>query len=449
MRTNLWNLAVYCVIVPLFCFVAIFQWRASWSTLDVETNLNFCVPFQLQNFSNRIDARAYTSSWDEKSPIDRKGRSALQWRDELLRVNDREFSGMSVYLQELGKVWYQPSPGDARWRPFNVTLRSNGTQIHKVFFQFPHCTCGVPTLWQAASIWIAPPAFCVLLGFATVALRPRSMLSWGFLGLVLALSQLSPASDSYTGFQQTITPMQWTGWFRIPAVGYQSFVRHVWPAAFLICAAHFLSARNSVRRALLLASIFFFGFAAMVSALAIAWSEDFRGFVFLFEAVHSHSSEVMVTAMAGVAGLCWAINRSYGLATFGIGFSAVTALLLSPEPITKGVWNTYSDNSRRFDATIPKFHNTPELLILLFTAGCIVAGLIALRRELKTYEIASFVLLMPLAIDLGARFGRYWYPLGMGFFEYWVWFALATSGIGLFGVAWAVIRRSRSLLEPR
>lgn len=230
------RLVRYLVVIPLFAFVAVFQWRASRDTVHVERMLDLYVPFTLQPFSGRINSRAYTRSWEE-GHFDPEHHSALRWGDELLSVNGREFRGMSVYLGELWNRSHRPSIGGAIYNQFTVTVRSADAHIRRILVEFPHCTCGVPTMFQAAAIWIVPPAFCVLLGFAIVTLRPCAMGSWAFLLAMLSLSQLQLWSEWYAGFQNTITPMQWTDWLRVPGVGYQAFVRCA------RCACDFLGTR--------------------------------------------------------------------------------------------------------------------------------------------------------------------------------------------------------------
>jgi len=281
------RLVRYLVVFPLFAFVAVFQWRASRDTVHVERMLEFFVPFSLEQFSNRIDSRAYTPSWEEGSRFDPHRYSVLHWGDELLKVNGREFKGMSVYLGELWKAAHPPSFRDASYHPFTVMVLSGDSRVRRIVVNFPHCTCGVPTMFQAAAIWIVPPAFCVLLGFAIVTLRPCAMGSWAFLLAMLSLSQLQLWSEWYPGFQNTITPMQWTDWLRVPAVGYQAFVRCAWPAALVIFWAQVFGARPEVRRAAQMVAAAFLGFAAFQATLQIAWSEDFRRFVSLYDLTES------------------------------------------------------------------------------------------------------------------------------------------------------------------
>jgi len=298
-------------------------------------------------------------------------------------------------------------------------------------------------MFEAAAIWIVPPAFCVLLGFTVVTLRPYAIVSWAFLGLMLSLSQLQFWSEWYTGFQYTITPMQWTDWLRVPGVGYQAFVRYAWPAALVIFWSQVFRARPAVRRAAQMVAVAFLGFAALHAVLQIAWSENFRGFVSLYRLLESHRSELIVVGLAAAAGLCWWLNRSYGLAVGTMGLSAVAALYWSPSPITHGDWETYADDTRRFVATIPEFHNTPGLIILAFTAGCILAGVVTFRSRLSLWELGGSILLVPLVIDLGGCFGGYWFPVEWSMLA-WGGFVLASAGVGLICLGSSIYKATRT-----
>jgi hypothetical protein len=424
------NAGVYVALLCLFCSVTAYQLRISLDTVHFERTLDFYVPFLLDPFTDRIGARDYFHSREEGSLFPADHYSGLRWRDELLSVNGRAFRGMSGYLIELRHT-----------TDFTVTIRSSDSRIHHVEFGIPHCTCGRPSLFEAAIIWIAPPMFCVLLGFVTVCLRPRAMLAWAFLGIMLSLSQLQFWPDWYTGFQQTATPMAWMDWFRVPAVGYRSFVQRAWPAALLVASAHFYRSRRNVYRLALSVAALFVVFALLEAMLQIAWSEDFRKLVSLYRFMEQYGTELMTGSLAGVAGVAWLLNRRLGVSAMAIGLLTTVALYWSPASITEGTWFTYSDNSR-FVATIPVPHNTPGFLALLFAAGCLVTSLIIVRREVTVREVASLVLCLPFVVDVAARFGAYLVPLGPGLFEDWPWFVMTSAGLGLAGMAWSVLRRT-------
>ena len=428
------------LLVLLCAFVVAYQLRISLDTIHLERHLDLYVPVLFQPFTNRIGDIAYVSNWEAGSPYNGGGRrSVLIHGDAVLAVNGRSFSGMSLYLRELWKAQHQRTSATAHY--FTLTIsRSDG--IHNVEFGFPHCTCGIPTAVEAALFWVLPPMFCVLLGFATAFLRPRAMLAWAFLGVMLSLSQLQVWQDLYTDFQQFATPMMWTDGFRIPGVEYEALARHAWAAALLACAACFLRTRRTIFRVATGISALFLASAILKAALAIAWSDEYRPFVFLHQIMDAHSTEIVFTSFVFVAGLGWLLNRRLGLAIAIEICLAAAALYWGASPISKGNWHDYADGSRRFVPSIPAFHATPGLVVLLFTAGVLAATLLTFRRSVTPLETTGILLCIPLAADIGARLGGYWYPLAPGLFQYEPLVAMAVTGVGLASLSWSVLRRT-------
>jgi len=192
----------------------------------------------------------------------------------------------------------------------------------------------------------------------------------------------------------------------------------------------------------------FLVFAILEAMLQVAWSEDFRKLVSLYEFMEHYRTGFMIASLAAVSGLACFVNRKLGLTVAAIGQLATYAFFWSPTPITGGQWYTYSDNTRRFEATIPPLHNTPGFIALLFAAGCLIAVLTVVRRRVTLLETISFVFCIPIAFDVAGSLGKYWYPLGLRPFlqspwlEYWPWFILTCTGIGLVGITWSVLRRT-------
>jgi hypothetical protein len=173
------------------------------------------------------------------------------------------------------------------------------------------------SLFEAVIFWMVGPLFCELLGFALVCWRPRAVLAWSFLVLMLSLSQLRFWPDWYEGFQQTASAMVWADWFRVPAVGYRAFIQHAWPAALLVAASHFCRAHRRVARATLSLAVICVIYAGLQAGLYIAWSEDFRTLSFLFEFQEQYRNEWMAAAMAGVVCLAGWLNRRLGWTLVG------------------------------------------------------------------------------------------------------------------------------------
>ncbi len=438
------NAIAYLALLCMFCLAVAYQWRISMDTIHYETTLDFYMPFLLDPFTDRIGARDHFQSWERGNRFDPDDRFQLRSGDELLDVNGREFRGMSVYLRELAKSQRYPTPAPPNFQPspFTVTVRSKDSRIHQVELGVPHCTCGVPTASQAATYWMVPPMFCTLLGFATAFLRPKTTLAWIFLGAMLSLSQLQFWSDWYTGWQLTATPMAWSGWFRMPAIGYRTFVQHAWPAAILLTSAQFFRARRGAYRLAIVVAASFLVSATVEAMLQIEWSEDFRKLVSLYRLQDGYRTELMIASLAGVVGVAWFLNRGLGVTAGAIGLSAMVAQLWNPARVAEGYWYTYADNSHRFVATMPDIHNTPGFIALLFAGGCVLAALVTARRQITGREAASLALCLPLAADVAGSFGAYWYPFGPRPYEFWPWFVLASAAFGLAGLAWSVLRRS-------
>lgn len=274
------NLIGYTVLFLLGALVIRYQMRISLDTVHVERTLDFYVPFVIQPFTDRIDGLDYFMSWEAGGEYNPDGpRSVLNRRDEVLKVNGQPFRGASMYLRELWKTEHRPSPSppNLEWHPFLLTIRSIDSVIRQIEVSFPHCTCGIPTMFQASSIWVIPPILCVILGLATVFLRPRSMLAWAFLAAMLSLSQLQVWPDWYTRFQQTASPMMWTNAeFRVFGVGYRALVQHIWPAPIILASAFFYRDRRILYRLAAGISGLFLANAALQAVLEIAWSEDYR-----------------------------------------------------------------------------------------------------------------------------------------------------------------------------
>jgi hypothetical protein len=440
----------YAVLLVLFCLVMSYQVRSSLDTVHLERHLDFWVPFVIAPFTSRIANRDYFQSWEQGTPPRPDRGSVVHIRDEVLAVNGRPFRGVSTYLRELRKAENQPNPlpEDFQWHPFVLTLRSPDSRVRQVEILFPHCTCGVLAVWEATGLWVIPPLFCVLLGFTTVCLRPRSIAAWAFLGLMLSLSQLRFWPEWYTGFQQTSNPMAWSGWGRIPAIGYKSFVQQAWPAALIIAATHVNLPRPIVRRFSILLAGGFVVFALAQATLQIAWSEDYWGLVPIYQLLRRYQTEMMLVAIAAIGILAWIWSPKFGLPVTLAGLAAAAALYARPAAITAGKWNDYSDNTRRFDASIPAFHLAPEWIALLFTAACAIAALAAFRRAMTLRDTAGVILCAPFTLQVARALGGYGFPSDPWPFMFgWPWIVLALAAMGLSSLAWSLLRRTRVVAE--
>jgi len=434
------NAALYAVLLSSFLLVIAFQIRSSVDTVQVERRWSFFVPFTVRPFTNRIDGMAYVANSEEgRDAVVAWPTSFLHSGDEILSINGRPFHGLSVYLRTLtfDERWIGPD-----WHGFKVTARLADSTVHNVEFGFPHCTCGIPSMAVAISVWVIPPLFCVLLGFATVFLRPKAVLAWGFLGALLALSQIGFWDEVYPGFLQTTTPMAWGDPARWFGVGYRALVQSIWPAALLIGSRHFYRHhRGAVRFADCVCALFLLH-ALLRVTLEVAWSENYRPFVALYRILHSNETALVAWAFVAVAVLGWILNRRRGMAVGGLALLAILGMYQAAAPVTHGNWVEFADSTRRFMFDIPTVHNTPGLIVTVFVGGMIVSALLVFRHRVKRTEAFGYLLCLPLLVDFAARTGAFWYPLGPGFFDYWPLFAYGMAGLGLACLSWAILRRT-------
>jgi hypothetical protein len=398
-------------------------------TIHAERTYDFYVPFVFAPFTNRIADLDYVMSWEAEKPPDPGQRSVLHRRDQVLSVNGRPFRGVSVYLQELLKT-------KRKWHPFTIAVRSADETVRRIEVGFPNCTCGIPTLPQAFSVWLVPPLFCEILGLAVVFLRPRAILAWGFLGAMLSLSQVQFWPDFYPGFQLTSTPMTWDGYPRVFAVGYRALVQSSWPAALLIASTYFYRIRRRPLRAAIGIAAAILLYASAQAALQIAWSEDFRPWVGVYRLLTEYRTGFIVSVVVAVVAEAWFLSAKFGAVASGLGLTAV-AFCWTAKPIT------YEDLLNFADAN-PKLHNTPGLVMALFTAAMLGLVLGVFRRRVTVLEVFSACCMLPILGDFAARLGSFWFPLAPGFFQYWLWLALLLAGVGLVGLSWAILQRTRA-----
>jgi len=434
------NTVLYAALLASLSLVIAYQIKSSMDTVHVERAWSIYVPFTVQSFTNRIDRMAYVVNWEEGwSGKSARPFSLLHSGDEILSINGRAFHGLSVYLRTLtfDERWIGPD-----WHGFKVTARLADSTVHNVEFGFPHCTCGVPSMAAAISVWVVPPIFCVLLGFTTVLLRPKAVLAWGFLGALLALSQISFWDEVYPGFFLTTTPMAWGDPARWFGVGYRALVHSVWPAALLIGSRHFYRHRRGATRFADSLCALFLLHALLRVTVEIAWSENYRPLVALYRILHSNETGLVAWAFVAVAALGWILNRRLGVAVGGLALLAILGIYRCASPVTNGNWVEFADGTRRFIFAIPTVHNTPGLVVTLFVAGMIVSALLVFRHHVKRTEAFGCLLCLPLLVDFAARTGAFWYPLGPGFFDYWPQLAYGMAGIGLACLYWGILRRT-------
>jgi len=427
------NASQYTILALLACFLGVFQIRLSLDTIHTERNLDYFVPFTLQQFSDRINDRDGFQSFDYENPFSRQGETKGMWRgDQLVSVNGRPFDGMSVYLTELKRRQTNRS------YPLVVLVRSGTSPARDPHIRVPACTCGAPTLFQSVVAWLVPPVFCELLGLTVAFWRPRAALAWAFLVLMLSLAQLQLwPFDSYVGFWQTANPMAWDDWFRVPAVAYLAFVRAIWPAALLAAVAFLRKPNDNARKCSLGLSAVFIAYPVLQSVLAVAWSEYFRPLASLFRFQEHYQTEFLIVVMVAMALIAWFTSRI-------LGGTLIGALLL----VLLGLYSRPSGPTMTWDPrlllyfTTPPIHNTPELMKTFFCTTCLAGLLLASRRYLRRMEVAAAALCVPFAVALAGCFGGYWYIFqGFEGLETWGKLVLLSTALGLgFGARSLMLR---------
>jgi hypothetical protein len=303
--------------------IAALQIRFAIATLEARSTLLF-IPFKLRPYTNIIRSVEYPKEF-------------LHRGDELIAVNDRPFTGMSVYRQELraanrylDAVRRLPANEASRatsekW-PFHITVRSAGGDTHTANVYFANCTCG--SLDRSQVIWycIFPPAFCIALGLAVAAFsRLRSTLPWLFLAVAVCLSLVPIVPDWSPHWSQVADPLEWRDWFRIPAIAYQTFFSASW-SAWLLLFAVYSCRRDGNRVTAWWAVAPIFAVAGLKTLLAIASSEYLRLATPLHRSLESASDATTIILFFCAALVTWSFGRRWTLLSFLLAACAAIAL---------------------------------------------------------------------------------------------------------------------------
>ena len=204
------------VLVASTIFFAAFQTRYSLATWEARNTFLF-IPFQLKPYTSTIES------------VEISAKAVLHRGDELIAVNDRPFTGMSVYRQELraARRYFDAAnrlperdaaEASAKW-PFRVTVRSAAAKARTVNVLFAHCPCGSLDTSQVLWYCILPPVICIVAGLLVAAFRRLlSTLPWLFLAVGVCLSMVPIVPEWSSSWSQVADPLEWRDWFRIPAV---------------------------------------------------------------------------------------------------------------------------------------------------------------------------------------------------------------------------------------
>jgi len=434
-----WKLtAQYTVLAVLAIWAVGIQISLSSETVHLQRSLEFYIPILMEPFTAKVYANDSTN-WEKGREVG-SGR-ALRRGDRVIKVNGRPFKGYSMYLAELWNVLRQPWSATAAPMYFSITVLTKDGRTREIDFSFPHCTCGVPGLLEAVFFWMVAPLFCIAVGVLTVALRPNAVLAWIWFSLMLSLSQLQFWTEPYVGFQLTTDPMAIAGVLRVPAVVYQAFVQYSWPLALTIAVLHlWRKNRSHPLHGLLVLMLLLFAVAK--AAVAIAWSEGFQSLSTLYYFFKQYDTQMLAVALVLVTAAAWVGDRRIGALVGGITICAIAALFVGPAPIADGAWVNYSDQTRRFELSVPAFHRAPGVVIATSLGMFLVTALVQFRRRFSWYPAVAVVLCLPLAAHVVGSLGDWWHPfVGPPSIAEWPWIVTLLAGMGLSLVSIWIIRR--------
>jgi len=157
--------------------------------------------------------------------------AGLREGDNLLAVNGRPLRGTAVYGEEMAKA----HAGDL----LGVTVRAGDSQSpgseRSVAFVLE--AKRQVALAVALTLFVAMPAFCILLGFWVAAVRPRDSRAWLLLALLLCLATLwEPGLEG------------WGRGVRDLAEVYHTFFHSAWPVWMVLLGIYFPEAFPSGTR---------------------------------------------------------------------------------------------------------------------------------------------------------------------------------------------------------
>lgn len=438
-----WRLVVrYLALGVVVIWAVVLQVRLSAETVRLQRSLDFYVPFLMEPFAAKVTVPDYVTNWEKghRPGADR----VLRPGDRVVKVNGRPFTGQSIYLTELWNIQHSSRPETASWAFFSVTILTHDGRTREIEFSFPHCTCGMPDLFDVVFFSMAVPLFCIAIGALPVAVRPKSVLAWAWFGSLLALSQWQFWVDPHPGFQTIADPMGISGAMRVPAVAYLAFIQHSWPIALGVAAMHLGSRRRVNRPGWVLLGVLLL-FAISKTAIAIGWSEGIRSMSPVYFLLRQAETEMLTVAFLLITAACWAADRKLGALATGIATCAITALFAGPAAISEGGWVSYSDNTRRFELSIPTFHRDPGAIIAISLTVFMLLAFLLFRRRLSWQPALSAAFCLPLAVHVSGALGNWWDMHWGPPIEEWRWIVALFTGIGLsLASYWIISRESNS-----
>ncbi len=349
--------------------------------------------------------------------------------DRVVAVEGAPFTGMASYLV---RYWKRP-------RSAGITMTfQDQAGVERTWTSRPsHCTlCGfIGGLW-AVSVWGIAPFFCLGMAWVVVVHQPRSPLAWAFVGLMLSLSQFSLWPEFNDRFGLVGSPMGWEGWYRVPVLAGQTFLKSAWPA-FLLLAARVFRPLGWLGKCLVAA---FLVMAGVEAQLAVAWSEEFHPWAGWYAMLAEHRTPLALLGMAGVTGWLWTADRWLGAVAGVMTVTAGMALYGEPEPLRSYEWVLYSDDSRRLKPNYPDYARTTECVELLATQAILLALILRAGRRTPLPLLGAGVLYLSVSVYVGSGLAGYPRFLIWQFWDESPDVMLVAAGTGVALAGWGVLR---------
>ncbi|HWT02657.1 MAG TPA: SpoIIE family protein phosphatase [Pyrinomonadaceae bacterium] len=212
--------APYVPLAILFALAATYQARFS-----VDAARQLTSPTEVAQFPLNTQAASAVVSF-----VGAEAKQAgVHAGDRLLSVNGRAYTGGKV----LGGAVADARPGDT----MTVTLahpeaEGGAAREETVAFRLAPLMAEGRSLgnWLFQAImYLVMPAFCLLLGFWVAALRPRDLLAWLLLFLMMSFSVFLPR----------VNVAGWEGWLRVLGLTYFTFFFTTWPVWMMLFGVYF------------------------------------------------------------------------------------------------------------------------------------------------------------------------------------------------------------------
>ncbi len=202
----------------LFALFAAIQTRLTWYSIEDGIHVTQTVrfPFQLSDYRRSITnvrKEAASAGLAEGGLLESIDGTSVRGPGPLVRQIESHHVGdrISVTVSRAG----EPVAASIRLAPESETPLSVGDWVLRM-------------LLDSITPW-----FCIFLGFFVAFLRPRDILAWLLLLLLLSFKDLAPSD------QLRLTTLAWSGWMRPAAIFLFSMLSSSWPIAMLLFGQYF------------------------------------------------------------------------------------------------------------------------------------------------------------------------------------------------------------------